>query len=535
MTGAWQAATVFLLAGISFRNPWRGFLMLLIGILLGDRAFCQIHLGTFGLRWLPALYVTEAALFGWGGRVLWDVMTGNWKPGAPSSSLRCHFPWLLLGLGGYQSMIRGILGRFRLADVFRDSAMIYYSLFTAWTRHVLLDWRRCKQLGKIAAIALLAKTLYGFLLGQIAETGGFQPSATSMYFAVCLILSGATFPLWRRKHWWYGILILQGTLIVLLRIRTSWAAITLALGAWCCLLLWFRIGPRAALPRVILVLLAAILLAFGLSKARIVRVNSNGLVNEFSSFFQGKKMANLMTRLWFWRDAVEEVTQTGLAREKVIAYNPIQEKPLEPEHLAAVIRSDAADRSMIARSAGIDPRRLKRVSPEDIRRIEGGLQRERSLTRRISQIAFGLPFGRPFVPPRVWWLIQDTKRYDPHNSYVAIFYRTGALGLLSILWVILGEFRITLRTLNSTGTSLLKKQLLVGLLACLIYHIAHAMTDVTLENPHKGVLFWILLGVLAMVRQMEIPEPSEESLSSEMPRSYPSPWQDSLRPLESGQ
>jgi O-antigen ligase len=90
--------------------------------------------------------------------------------------------------------------------------------------------------------------------------------------------------------------------------------------------------------------------------------------------------------------------------------------------------------------------------------------------------------------------LKETKRIDPHNSFLAILYRIGVFGLLLILGIVLREFFRGFQILRAGTLSPLENCLIIASLASVVYCLLHAATDVTLENPFKGTLLWILLG-----------------------------------------
>jgi hypothetical protein len=40
---------------------------------------------------------------------------------------------------------------------------------------------------------------------------------------------------------------------------------------------------------------------------------------------------------------------------------------------------------------------------------------------------------------------------------------------------------------------------MLAVMASFIFYFVHAMTDVVLENPYKGIPFWILLGLMEAI------------------------------------
>ena len=119
---------------------------------------------------------------------------------------------------------------------------------------------------------------------------------------------------------------------------------------------------------------------------------------------------------------------------------------------------------------------------------------------RILRMFFGVPFGHRFVPGRIAW-VHQVNRYDPHNSLIAILYRTGLVGFVSFLLLTGAAFWNALKSIKM-ATELDGKYVLFAVMSCLVYHLGHSLTDVTLENPFRGVLFWFLLGLMMVLTSM---------------------------------
>jgi len=110
----------------------------------------------------------------------------------------------------------------------------------------------------------------------------------------------------------------------------------------------------------------------------------------------------------------------------------------------------------------------------------------------------GVPFGVKWRPPRIipWW--ESTDRIDPHNSFLAILYRIGIFGFLSLLFLIGLTIYGTIKTINRFSQLEEHKSemlLLIASIGSIVYCVLHALTDVTLENPFKGMFLWIFMGI----------------------------------------
>jgi len=98
----------------------------------------------------------------------------------------------------------------------------------------------------------------------------------------------------------------------------------------------------------------------------------------------------------------------------------------------------------------------------------------------------------------------ETDRVDPHNSYVAIFFRMGLPGIIAFgaLWVqVIGSALARSRSVTVNKT-------LLGM--AMSAHMASAIFaffNVVLEGPYMGIPFWVSL---ALVHQASQPKASKE-------------------------
>ena len=89
----------------------------------------------------------------------------------------------------------------------------------------------------------------------------------------------------------------------------------------------------------------------------------------------------------------------------------------------------------------------------------------------------------------------------PHNSYIGIAYRSGLVGLalflVFLMWFYVQAARKIMKTtdgsLRSYAACLLAAQTAVAIMA---------IFNVTLEGPHEGIIFWILIGAELRVLQL---------------------------------
>ncbi len=105
------------------------------------------------------------------------------------------------------------------------------------------------------------------------------------------------------------------------------------------------------------------------------------------------------------------------------------------------------------------------------------------------------PLANLFYPPQVTAWLSQTTRYDPHNSYIALIYRTGLLGFFFFLAILYFVVRHLIRFTRNQDFSLPFRLWSTLLFAAIVYHQIHSQTDVTMENAFKGVPLWIFFGL----------------------------------------
>ncbi|MCB4755524.1 MAG: hypothetical protein LHV69_00575 [Elusimicrobia bacterium] len=127
---------------------------------------------------------------------------------------------------------------------------------------------------------------------------------------------------------------------------------------------------------------------------------------------------------------------------------------------------------------------------------------------QLTKLFIGVPFGVRFIPGRIIGY-HNIDRYDSHNSLIAILYRTGLAGIVLFFWMVGREMVLSFRVAQKTQWRE-QKEIILGLLCAFSYHVFHSMTDVTLENPFKGGVFWLLLGLLIVVRSFKNTESRSE-------------------------
>ena len=90
-------------------------------------------------------------------------------------------------------------------------------------------------------------------------------------------------------------------------------------------------------------------------------------------------------------------------------------------------------------------------------------------------------------------------RANPHSLYLLILLEVGLLGFLAYLWIMLRAFFMVL----STKKYFLSYGLLIGATAFLIVNIASTIWYERIQS-----LFWMILGLTAVVSKLKIPKES---------------------------
>jgi len=214
------------------------------------------------------------------------------------------------------------------------------------------------------------------------------------------------------------------------------------------------------------------------------------LITEFRSFQYGTQTSNAQTRLWMWQDAWMELSTTGL-------YAPITLKELQKFNVVWNV-SQSTEKRLRVTISGVglqnEPLWITLKQPND------STPTTMDRMKRLFKFAFGIPFGKLFLPIQIVWRVNSPERYDPHNSIVAILYRTGFVGLLLFLILIVSITRLALRTLsglNATQTPSIC--ILIAALTGMVYILVHSLSDNVLENSFKGIWLWITISVILKV------------------------------------
>lgn len=215
-----------------------------------------------------------------------------------------------------------------------------------------------------------------------------------------------------------------------------------------------------------------------------------------------------------------EAKEEGEAVVKVVEASPVGDVKEEEKPVVGGVKTASAVKKKRAKpimkkvvkspplnekkAAGIEKSRLfqnkknlkKQAKRKSIIKRLGNRISENPLYRAL----FGRPFGKQFIPGRLF-IIHRVDRYDPHNSFIAILYRTGCIGFLMFMLIAIRELKKSYSLAKKTQWTE-QKLMLVGCMVCFIYHVGHSVLDVTLENPFKGGIYWLLLGLMMALRHM---------------------------------
>jgi|GEM_PF-6354545 len=218
------------------------------------------------------------------------------------------------------------------------------------------------------------------------------------------------------------------------------------------------------------------------TKPRMLITETHLIKDEFLSFFQGLNSPNVNTRKMMWQDASSEVLSLGLfspylTGKDLASYNLPPVIEMNDDHVVTV--------PVIGEGIEVQKVSLYLATSPLLHPMAG---------QRFLRMLFGMGFGKLYLPPQVVWVVNSFNRYDPHNSYIHIFYRMGFFGLLTFLSLIVLGFQHLGRLLRLHSPRSDLYRFLVALGACLLLHLIHSFTDNTLENAFKGIWFWIFWG-----------------------------------------
>jgi hypothetical protein len=478
---------ISILCALTLWDTFWGLCFLLAGFCAFNRAFSYIHITIHSLPiFVAEIYLSFSLL-----KMIFS------KTGRHSlRSIVCTWPWILFAIAASSSLIRGV-HTYMLADVLRDSALAYYSLFTVVILGMRIDLERIKTASWILFSIILVKAVAVLIAPYFRQQGirlilvDENPAAIAMYISMALLGWAAYWPWHRSKIAWTACGSFLVCASLSLMVRSSWTGYVAGLLAllFC---LWFNnrtIAYRWSIAHVILGV-SGMSLLWLISKSPFGFERMPGIVlTEARSFSLGSNADNVKTRFYLWEDAIGEVFSSGLF-SKHLHVEDLKEYNL-PETVVDNVKT-----SVNIRIGAEGHRREEVVLPLENKNAPIATTSREDLTR-IEKVFLGIPFGKPFFPPQVIYWLESTKRYDPHNSQIAILYRMGVLGLFAFIAILFQTFSRLISIYRRVRTDLPAVTWIAALLALLCYHQVHSLTDVTMENAFKGIMLWVIIGLAA--------------------------------------
>jgi O-antigen ligase len=421
---------------ILFKSPVL-FLDLYFAGLVLIRAFPRI---TFG-----PLYTTEVVLFALLGRM---ILTRKAQRFLSIYNKRnpIAFPLAAFLCLGIISLVRGFPNGMTAA---RDSVTVLYGVTILLVTAILVsreDLRRFLRLIPIIALALNVMLLVRMFTVGFARTEMATPrlfgarTSAFLFFAGALSVSGLFGKQLSTRKFLRGFGIAQFCIIILLSgTRNVWIATAASFFFWQLFVKKVRISAKLLLSYTLLAVVFGLLIV-GLSNTdytgESVSVNYRLAA---TSIVQPEKSANAMSRLSWWRDAVE-IT---------INENPLLGRPFGSVTLFT---------------------------------------------------KYDLKYGRHI-------------RMAFHNSYITVLYYTGFLGLSLLLLIAYRILRLGLRQIHSARAPETER-LSAALTTSFFFYCVVAFFNVILEGPQSAMFFWLIAGLLIVLRRVSLRENIIEEHSS---------------------
>lgn len=472
----------FLVVGTAAVNPALAGLGLIFGYTLGGKIFALINIGE--LTGFP-LFITEPVLLILLARAVAisfrQRRLAEWR-------IHPRSAWLWFYAVGALNALIGLMYSSPV-PVLRDSVIVFYGVIAQITVTYVTKLRHVSAI----FFAVLAALFIRLSLELVHPMFGHGSTTYGLYASFIGIGCLCTFPAWGRwKPLAVAILVFFVGVMTATDVRTVWVGFFVAcifVGALYLALGWPRrdiaIGMAAVLSSILLTLV--VLRVGNPAQHEVIR-------REFSSMFAGTKSPNLMTRVAMWEDAIEAVVPGASG-----IFRMFDRKVLNPFYFGTAERPDEYRMDEIARQStnytSSTPSATDMIAQyADRPAVSNSALARRLENSEVMRTLFGVPFGERFIPGRIS-AIHQVNRYDPHNSIVAVIYRTGLVGFL--LFVIITAETL-LRAFRSLKRAVPAKRdrVLLAAMGCCVYHLAHSLTDVTLENPFRGGPFWLLLGVM---------------------------------------
>lgn len=93
------------------------------------------------------------------------------------------------------------------------------------------------------------------------------------------------------------------------------------------------------------------------------------------------------------------------------------------------------------------------------------------------------------------WREEDKGWQDPHNSFLSIFHRTGFLGLIVFIWIIIKFIFRYLKYSHAVENEKIR-MLIYASLTSIVYILGTSFFMVILEGPYLGIPLWFLMGMV---------------------------------------
>lgn len=510
-----------------------GLLFLLAGFFAVNKEFAilNIRIGSVPI-YLPEVFLTVALI-----KFFIAYVRKAHRPHLPTTFV---VSWMLYVLVGLISLITG-LRQYPVLDVIRDSALFYYSLVMIPVIVMDLSSKRILNLlqtllgvGVVKAILIVIQP-YLTAHYNFPELQG-QPAGNTMYLAITLLFQ---FVFLSTCGYSWLMSIASGFSVAGLlfyAVRSSWSGFAVA---YLVILGLLYVYCRQSLLKSYKQQIFGLVLGFLIAWVFPYLFNgyigtSTRLVGRVQSVFSTAGSDSRYTRILLWKDALSEVFSVGMFSENVKPSDLAKYKL--PKMLIVNKERNTVTIPVVYSSYGDGKVNLKNASPEikdlavakaplvepinpssepkaliipvvarghtgesiRIQLDSSGTNKNNifDVVERYKKIIFGLPFGKMFYPPEVAYWLHDTNRYDPHNSFVAILYRLGLLGLCSFLLIVYSFFRQSIRLLCQQSHSNFNRLFLIGVFGSVIYHLVHSLTDVVFENAFKGLILWVFIAIV---------------------------------------